>query len=89
MPQYVEGFVLPVAAIWAVCGAIASWQGGTMTGGIIVGSCGTITGIMLGVVAFGGDPLLITVSMLCGLIYGGIAGLIIGKAFPKPAAQPQ
>jgi hypothetical protein len=84
----VRSFVIPVAGIWAICGGIASWQGGTATGGIIVGTCGTVTGIILGVVTVGVDPLLIIVSMLCGLIYGGIAGLIIGRAFPKPAAQP-
>ena len=85
----VGSFVIPLALIWAICGSVVGWQGGAYTGLLVVGGCGIVSGFVLGAIAVQGSLLLILVSILSGLIYGGIGGLIVGKAFPRPVGESQ
>ena len=78
---YVRGFVIPMALVWAVSGGIVGWRGGALFGGKVMGACGLITGLVVGMFAVGGDGLLILISTLSGLVYGTVGGLIVGKAF--------
>ena len=90
IPEIVVEIVgIPIAIVWAIAGAVVGWQGGTLFGGTVLGICGAVSGAVLGAFALGGDALLIFLSALTGLVYGGIAGLIIGKAFPKTAHEPK
>jgi len=79
----IRGFIMPIALLWAFGGGILGWYGGAYTGLVIIGICGIISGFVLGVWAVDGDFLLVAASTLSGLIYGGVAGLIIGRAFPQ------
>lgn len=82
----VGGLTLPVALLWAVGGGLIGRQGGPFKGGLVLGLCGAISGLAVGVFALGSDlPLLLT-GLLCGLIYGAIGGVLIGYAFPSELA---
>lgn len=83
----VRSYVLPLALIWAISGAITGWHGGARFGGILLGGIGVVSGLLLGVFALEGNLSVILVSALAGLIYGGIAGLIIGRAFMQHANE--
>lgn len=83
----VRGYVLPMAAGWAIAGAITGWHGGTRFGGMVLGGVGIVSGLVLGIFALEGNLPEILVSTLTGLIYGGIAGLIIGRAFLRHAEE--
>lgn len=78
----IRGLILPVIIFWAIGGAWLGWQGGAQTGGLILGVCGMISGLFLSLLVFNG-ALLVLVSALTGLIYGGVGGLILGRVFPK------
>ena len=78
----IRGLIWPVVIFWAISGAWLGWQGGVQTGGLILGLCGAISGLFLSLLAFNGG-LLVLVSILTGLIYGGVGGLILGRVFPK------
>ena len=80
----VRGFAIPLAIVWAFGGAVIGWYGGVRAGGTILGGLGLLSGIILGIFALGGDAAIVAASGLAGLVYGGIGGLILGKAFPKP-----
>lgn len=79
----VRGFGIPLAILLAIGGGIMGWTGGAVVGASVLGGCGAIAGFVLGAFAIGGDVSLILASTLTGLIYGGLGGLIIGKAFIK------
>ncbi len=83
----IRPFIMPLGLLWAVGGGIVGWQGGASTGGMVVGACGIISGFILGALAVDGSFLLILASILSGLVYGTIGGLIIGRAFPKSIGQ--
>ncbi|RMF02864.1 MAG: hypothetical protein D6768_07215 [Chloroflexi bacterium] len=83
----VRGYVLPMAVVWAIAGAITGWHGGTRFGGAVLGGVGIVSGLVLGIFALEGSLPEILVSMLTGLVYGGIAGLIIGRAFLRHAQE--
>ncbi len=85
----IKGFVIPLALLWAIGGGFLGWHGGAQLGVLIMGSCGAISGLILGIVALHGSIIPILVGILFGTIYGAIAGLLIGKAFPKTISQPQ
>ena len=74
---------IPLAIAWAVGGAVIGWYGGVRVGGAILGGLGLLSGIILGIFALGGDAAMVVASGLAGLLYGGVGGLILGKAFPK------
>jgi len=78
-----RSFIIPVALFWAILGGIVGWQGGAKFGAMVIGGCGVLTGFILGLFALNGTLSLILVSMLSGLIYGAIGGLILGNAFPS------
>lgn len=80
----VRGFGIPLAIAWAVGGAVIGWYGGVRVGGTILGGLGLLSGIILGIFALGGDTAMVATCGLAGLAYGGIGGLILGIAFPKP-----
>jgi len=82
----IRGLILPVVILWAIGGAWLGWQGGTQTGGLILGLCGAISGLLISMFAFDG-ALLILVSAVTGLIYGGVGGLILGRVFPKATEE--
>ena len=82
-----RSFIIPISLCWVIAGGIVGWQGGAFTGALVVGFCGAISGFILGTLVVTGSVSLIMVSMLGGLVYGAIGGLIIGKAFPKPIGQ--
>ena len=73
-------FVIPIGLMWAIGGGILGWQGGVKVGLLTLGTCGVISGILLGI-ATGGSAAMIFTGILCGLVYGGLGGLILGKAF--------
>ena len=79
----VRGFGIPLAVAWAIGGAAIGWFGGVRFGGAVLGGLGLLSGIILGAFALGGDVALVAASALAGLAYGGIGGLILGRAFPK------
>lgn len=82
----IRGLILPIVIFWAVGGAWLGWQGGVQTGGLILGLCGAISGLVLSTFAFSG-ALVILASAMTGLIYGGIGGLILGRIFPKTTEE--
>jgi len=73
-------FVIPIGLMWAIGGGILGRQGGVKAGLLTLGTCGAISGILLGI-ATGGSAAMIFTGILCGLVYGGLGGLILGKAF--------
>lgn len=83
----IRGLILPVIIFWAIGGAWLGWQGGAQTGGLILGLCGAISGLLLSLLAFNGALPLVSVNTLTGLIYGGVGGLILGRVFPKPTKE--
>ena len=83
----VQGFgirLVLVSIAWAIGGAVIGWYGGVWAGGAILGGLGLLSGIILGIFVLQGDPAMVAASGLAGLLYGGVGGLILGKAFPKP-----
>lgn len=76
-----------IALMWAVCGAIVGWLGGTRTGGLILGLCGLVSGYTVGSLAQADTPQLITWGMFVGLLYGLPGGLIMGRVFPRPLSE--
>jgi hypothetical protein len=79
----VRGFGIPLAILWAVGGGVIGWFGGPRLGVSVLGGIGIFSGLLLGSVALNGDLSIIGVSALTGVAYGGIGGLILGKAFPN------
>ena len=84
----IRPFVFPIVLIWAVGGGILGWQGGLKTGLLTFGTCGVVSGIMLGI-STGGSAAMILTGLLCGLVYGGLGGLILGKAFAGPMSEEE
>jgi len=84
-----RGWTLPLIIFWAIAGGWLGWQGGRQTGGLLLGLSGIISGLFLGVLAFGGALSIVVVSMVTGLIYGGVGGLIIGYVFPTNPDEPE
>ena len=82
----VRGLIWPIIIFWAIGGVWFGWQGGVQTGGLILGLWGAISGLFLSMVAFNG-ALLVLASVLTGLIYGGVGGLILGRVFPKTTKE--
>lgn len=78
---HVRGFVIPLALLWAIGGGIVGFQGRPYTGLVVVGSCGFVSGLVLSAFGLGAGLLLVVASTLCGLVYGGVGGLLLGKAF--------
>lgn len=85
----VRSFVIPLALLWAIGGGVVGWQGGSATGVVAIGVCGLVSGLALGALALEGGPLLVLVSLLSGLVYGAVGGLLIGKAFHRPVSESQ
>ncbi len=79
----IRAFIMPIALLWGVGGGIIGWRGGGYTGALVAGTCGLVSGLILGAFINGWNLPLISASVLSGLIYGGFGGLIIGRAFPK------
>jgi hypothetical protein len=79
----VGGFTLPVALLWAGGGGLIGRQGGPVQGGLVLGLCGALSGLAVGVFALGGSMSLLLTGLLCGSIYGAIGGILIGYAFPS------
>ena len=86
---HVRGFVIPLGLLWAIGGGIVGFQGRPYAGLAVVGGCGLVSGLVLGAVALGAGPLLVIVTTLGGLVYGGVGGLLLGKAFNNIAVEPQ
>jgi hypothetical protein len=76
-----------MALLWAVGGGIVGWLGGARTGAIVIGLCGAVTGLTLGLIAAPGNPLVTALGIVIGLLYGVPGGFIMGYVFPKPANQ--
>jgi hypothetical protein len=85
----VRGFVIPLALLWAVGGGIVGFQGRPYPGLVVVGSCGLVSGLVLGAFTLGAEPLPVIATALSGLVYGGVGGLLLGKAFDNIASEPQ
>ncbi len=85
----VRSFGLPLAVSLAIGGGLIGWFGGALFGAAVLGGCGAIAGFILGAVAIGGDLPLILVSTATGLVYGGLGGLIVGKAFFRSVNEPR
>lgn len=82
----VRAATLPIGLLWAVGGAIVGWLGGVRTGGLIMGACGLIGGLILSMIV-SPDLTLAMWGMVTGLAYGLPGGLIMGRVFPRPANQ--
>ncbi len=80
---FVRTFTLSVALLWAIGGGMIGWYGGLQMGTIILGVCGILGGLILGAFAMSGDAFVIAVSILTGLIYGGLGGALFGRIFPE------
>lgn len=78
---------LMMALLWAIGGGIIGWLGGARTGAIVLGLCGAVTGLTLGIMVSKGDPLLIVAGVIIGLVYSVPGGLIMGRVFPKPVTE--
>lgn len=85
----VQDLALPLAVGWIVLAAIIAWQGGAWFGALVLGLGGALSGFILGQFGLGGDSSLVMVAALAGLIYGGIGGMIIGRALPIVLSEPQ
>jgi hypothetical protein len=85
----VRRFVMPLALLWAIGGGIVGFQGRPYSGLVVVGSCGFASGLILGAFALGAGPLLVVATTLSGLVYGGLGGLLLGKAFHNMASESQ
>jgi hypothetical protein len=70
--------IFPVVILWTIGGGIAGWWASYTIGGLSLGSCGVLSGVVL---ALYSNPQLIVVGVLSGLLYGAIGGIIIGYAF--------
>jgi hypothetical protein len=84
----VSSYGVPIAILMAIGGGILGWYGGAKEGVAIFGGCGAIAGFVLGWFAFGGDAATTLVSTLTGFVYGGVGGILIGKAFVKSVNEP-
>lgn len=82
-----RALVLPMALLWAAGGAVVGWLGGGRTGAIVIGLCGAVTGLTLGLIAAEGDALAVVVGVAIGLLYGLPGGFIMGRVFPKPVSE--
>jgi hypothetical protein len=78
---------LMMALLWAVGGGIIGWLGGARTGAIVLGLCGAVTGLTLGIIVGQDNPLLIVAGVIIGLLYSVPGGLIMGRVFPKPVNE--
>jgi hypothetical protein len=83
----IRNMTLLMALLWAVGSGIVGWLGGMRTGAIVLGLCGVVTGLTLGLIAAQGNPLGIAAGVGIGLLYGVPGGLIMGRVFPKPASE--
>lgn len=74
---------LPIAALWAAGAAIvAARRTGVVFAVLVMGVCGLIGGVLLGIFSFGmSGPWWI--GPLVGVVYGSIGGLILGAVFRK------
>ncbi len=70
---------LPIAALWAVGAGFISWRGGILTGVTVLGGCGALAGMALGIST--GDAGQWLMGALVGVVYGSIGGLILGAVF--------
>lgn len=83
----IKGYSLPIALLWAFGGATVGWWGGVRAGAAVMGLCGLLAGLTLGLAVNPGDLLVIGLGALIGLSYGLPGGLIMGRVFPKPAGE--
>ncbi len=79
-----RSFSLSIALLWAIGGAAVGWWGGVRAGGIVMGLCGLLAGVALGIAVGQTDFLAIGLGILIGLGYGLPGGLIMGRVFPEP-----
>lgn len=76
----VRSYGIPLAVMWAICGVLIGMQTTTAKGITILGLCGLLSGLILGIFALAGTLPVISVAGGTGLIYGGLGGAILGKA---------
>jgi len=70
---------LVIAALWAAGASIVGARGGIVLGLIVMGVCGLVSGVMLGVsTGIAGQWL---TGALIGTVYSIIGGLILGTVF--------
>jgi hypothetical protein len=77
----------PIILLWAIGGAAIGWYGGARFGGIVLGICGLVAGLTLGLVAVEDNRWFIIVGILISLGYSIPGGLIMGSVFPKPTNE--
>lgn len=82
-----RSMALLMALLWAMGGGIVGWVGGGRTGAIVLGLCGAVTGLTLGLLAAPDNPLGLIAGVVIGLLYGIPGGIIMGRVFPKPVSE--
>lgn len=82
-------YVIPVAALWGIGGAVSGWFGKMREGAIAMGLCGLISGILMSTSLLhesGVTSTILLAGAVVGLIYGIPAGLLISGALRRPEA---
>ncbi|MCB0163900.1 MAG: hypothetical protein KDI79_06735 [Anaerolineae bacterium] len=81
-------YVIPVAVLWGIGGAVSGWLGKMREGAAIMALCGLISGILISANLLGesGGSTILLAGGLIGLIYGIPAGLLISGALRRPEA---
>lgn len=73
--------------LWAVSGWWISRSGRMLTGGVLLGSVGLLTGVAAGLLVNNSQVLLLAICGGCGGFYGLTVGLLLGRLLAEPPAQ--
>ncbi|MDM8529852.1 hypothetical protein QUF63_01675 [Anaerolineales bacterium HSG25] len=73
--------IIPIVFIWMIGGALTAWLAQARMGIVILGFCGVVSGIVLGLLVGDDTTSLLLAGVVSGLLYGTIGGGIIGYAF--------
>lgn len=76
-----SGYATHTVIVWALGGWWAARRPGMKAGGLIMGILGLGSGLALGALGFGAQPMVLAVSAVCAGVYGLTVGLLLGRLF--------
>ncbi|PLX46199.1 MAG: hypothetical protein C0609_01080 [Deltaproteobacteria bacterium] len=79
---YTDPFTPYISILWGICAAALGWYGGSKMGMSILGICGFVTGLFLGLAVLHLKPIDVALGTIIAITYGIVGGYILGKIWP-------